>query len=47
MIAIFFAMLGVVLMGLQWRAEPRFFRLKAEVAGPDALVIEPDPVTPA
>ena len=41
-IAIFFAVLGVVLMVLQWRSDPAFFRRRAEVAGPDALEIEPE-----
>jgi len=40
-IAIGFLILGVVLMLLQWRANPAFFRRKLEVVGPDGLAVTP------
>lgn len=43
-IGIFFAILGLVLMGLQWRANPKFFRRGTEAAGLEALEIDPDSV---
>ena len=40
-IAVVFLALGLVLMLLQWRANPAFFRRKAETAPPD--ILEPAP----
>jgi amino acid transporter len=41
-IAIFFALLGIVLMLLQWRADPAFFRRRPEVApAGDEAALEP------
>ena len=40
-IAIGFLILGVVLMLLQWRANPAFFRRKLKVVGPDGLAVTP------
>jgi hypothetical protein len=45
-IAIFFAILGLVLMGLQWIRSPEFFRFKPETARRGSLV-GPPPPTPA
>jgi amino acid transporter len=41
-IAASFLVLGIILMLLQWRAEPGFFRRKIEVAAPDALDPQPE-----
>jgi len=40
-IGIFFLILGVVLLLLQWRANPAFFRQRPEVADPNVLTKEP------
>jgi amino acid transporter len=42
-IAVFFLVLGVVLMVIQWRAVPQFFRRRAEVAPPGFLEGESEP----
>ena len=42
-IAVAFLLLGLVLMALQWRANPAFFRRKPETASPE--VLEPAPVS--
>jgi amino acid transporter len=44
-IAVFFLVLGVVLMVIQWRAVPQFFRRRAEVAPPGFLEGESEPET--
>ena len=41
LIAVVFLALGFVLMLLQWRSNPAFFRRKAEIAPPDVLQAEP------
>ncbi len=41
-IAASFLVLGIVLMLLQWRVAPGFFRRKIEVAAPDALDPQPE-----
>jgi amino acid transporter len=43
-IGILFGILGIVLMLLQWRANPAFFRRPLEVAGDDALDLDAPPV---
>ncbi len=44
-IAVFFLLLGVVLMVVQWRAVPAFFRRRAEVAPPGFLEGESEPAS--
>jgi amino acid transporter len=45
LIAAFFLVLGVVLMAIQWRAVPSFFRRRAEVAPAGFLEGEAEPET--
>jgi amino acid transporter len=45
-IAIFFAILGLVLMAVQWIRSPEFFRMRPETAPPGSLTGAPPP-TPA
>jgi hypothetical protein len=42
-IAVFFLVLGVILMAVQWRAVPEFFRRRAQVAPAGFLEGESEP----
>jgi hypothetical protein len=44
-IALFFLVLGFILMAVQWRAMPGFFRKRTEVAPPGFLEGESEPVS--
>jgi amino acid transporter len=45
-IGVGFLLFGAVLMLLQWRASPEFFRRKPEVVGPDGTAITPPTLAP-